>query len=152
MTLKSHLRTRLASLRSDDGQSVVEASVGLFVLLITALSLLELGLTIYTSSAISEAAHEGLRYAIVNGSDAGVSASGCSTTSPSGVISTVSTAAGNYSLHNVSAMTVTVCYPGGSASPGSLVTIAVSYAYVPFTHLPGFSRTLTASTQGRILY
>jgi hypothetical protein len=152
MTPKSRLLSRRLRLKYDDGQSLVEASLGLLVLLITAMSLLELSMMIYTSSVISEAAHEGLRYAIINGSDTGVSASGCSTSSPSAVISAVTGVASGYSLHNTSSMTVNVCYPGGNASPGSLVTIAVSYSYVPYTHLPGFTHTLTASTQGRILY
>ncbi len=139
-------------LRNDEGQYMVESSLGMLILLTAIFSLFELSMLIYTSSVISEAAHEGLRYAIVNGSDAGLSASGCSTSSPSSVISTVTNVASGYSLHDVSSMTVTVCYPGGNASPGSLVTISVSYTYVPYTHIPGFTHTLTASTQGRILY
>jgi isopropylmalate/homocitrate/citramalate synthase len=142
----------LSGLRNNEGQALLEAGVAMVVLVATALSLFEMSMMVYTSSVMFEAAHQGLRYAIVNGSDTGLSASDCSTSSPSSVISAVTNAASTYSLHNVSAMTVTVCYPGGNAKPGSLVTVAVSYTYVPYTRFPGFAHTLTASTQGRILY
>lgn len=135
----------------ESGQSMVETSLAMLMIITTAMALFELCMLIYTTSVLSEAAHEGLRYAITNGSDTGVSASGCSTSSPSGVISAVTSVATTYSLHDVSAMTVNVCY-SGSAAPGSLVTVSVSYTYVPYTHLPGFTQTLSASTEGRILY
>ena len=137
----------------DSGQSLVETSLSMLMIITSALALFELCMVTYTLSALSESAHEGLRYAIVNGSDAGVSASGCSTSSPSAVISAVTNAATNYNLRNTSSMTVTVCYPAtGGAAPGSLVTVTASYPYMPFSSLPGFQQTLTASTEGRILY
>jgi Flp pilus assembly protein TadG len=142
---------RFSNLGGDSGQSMVETALGLLLVISSAMAVFEVCMFAYTSSAISEAAHEGLRYALVNGSDTGVSASGCSTSSPSGVISAVGTVATEYNLNNTSAMTVNVCYPGGS-TPGSLVTVTVSYPYTPYTPVPGFKQTLTASTQGRILY
>jgi len=151
---RQHRLMRLPALfDSGSGQALVESSLSLLMIITSALALFELCMLAYTSSALSEVAHEGLRYAIVNGSDAGVSASGCSTSSPSSVISTVTTAATNYNLNNASSMTVTVCYPAtGGAGPGSLVTVTVSYPYTPFSFLSGFQKTLTASTEGRILY
>ena len=150
---RQHRLKRLSSLfNSQGGQTLVESSLSLLMIITSALALFELCMLTYTASALSEAAHEGLRYAIVNGSDAGVSASGCSTSSPSAVISTVTTAATNYNLGDASSMTVNVCYPVTGAAPGSLVTVTVSYPYTPFTSLPGFQKTLTASTEGRILY
>lgn len=144
---------RLLSLfNSECGQSIVESSLSMLLIITSALALFELCMFAYTSGALSEAAHEGLRYAIVNGSDAGVSASGCSTSSPSTVINAVTTAATNYNLGNASSMNVNVCYPATGATPGSLVTVTVSYPYTPFTSIPGFQKTLTASTEGRILY
>jgi hypothetical protein len=144
---------RLLSLfNSESGQSIVESSLSMLMIIGSALALFELCMLTYTASALSEAAHEGLRFAIVNGSDAGVSASGCSTSSPSAVISAVTAAATNYNLGNTSSMTVNVCYPATGAAPGSLVTITVSYPYTPVTSIPGFQKTLTASTEGRILY
>jgi hypothetical protein len=144
---------RLLSLfNSESGQSIVESSLSMLMIITSALALFELCMLAYTSGALSEAAHEGLRFAIVNGSDAGVSASGCSTSSPSAVISTVTVAATKYNLGNASSMTVNVCYPATGAAPGSLVTVTVSYPYTPFTSILGFQKTLTASTEGRILY
>lgn len=151
---RQHRLKRLSSLfNSQSGQTLVESSLSLLMIITSALALFELCMLTYTAGALSEAAHEGLRYAIVNGSDAGVSASGCSTSSPSAVISTVTAAATNYNLRNPSSMTVNVCYPAtGGATPGSLVTVTVSYPYTPFSALPGFQKTLTATTEGRILY
>ena len=42
----------------------------MLMIITSALALFELCMLAYTSGALSEAAHEGLRFAIVNGSDA----------------------------------------------------------------------------------
>ena len=150
-----HRTTRcFAGLRRDDGQSLLEMAISLLAATILALGFIEMSMFAYTCSVLYESAHEGMRYAIVHGSLGGNAVSGgtCSTTSPGGVITAVTNAA-KYSLHDMSRMTVNVCYPdAGGSSPLSLVTIKATYTYVPYFNLPGITPTLTVSSQGRIVY
>jgi len=80
----------------------------------------ELAGLIYTYAVLADAANEGVRYAIVHsgGDSAGTSAR-------------VATFAG-LSMHDVSAITTTVSFPDGSATPPNRVRVTVSYTYVPY--------------------
>jgi Flp pilus assembly protein TadG len=136
----------------EDGQALVETALSLILALTTAFWLFELSMFAYTLSVFNEAAHEGVRYAMLHGSNAGNNSSGCSTSSPSDVIAAVKSFA-TYSMHDVSRMTVNVCYPDSTGSkPSSLVTMTVTYTYVPYITLLGFHPTMQVSSQGRILY
>lgn len=136
----------------EGGQSILEMAVVLPTLFLLVFGLFEFSMLLYTYSVMYEAAHQGVRYAEVHGSDTGVIASGCSTSFPAGVISTVQKAA-SASLHDTSAMTVTVCYPDTTGStPLSSVTVTVGYNYVPYLNVPGVNRTMSITSEGRIVY
>ncbi|HEU4635494.1 MAG TPA: TadE/TadG family type IV pilus assembly protein [Edaphobacter sp.] len=136
----------------EDGQSIIEMALVLPMMILLVFGLFEFSMLLYTYSVMYEAAHQGIRYAEVHGSDTGVIASGCSTSSPAGVISTVQNAA-SASLHDTSAMTVTVCYPDTTGStPLSLVTVTVGYKYVPYVNVTGVTPTMSITSEGRIVY
>jgi len=87
----------------------------------------EVGWLMYTYSVMANAANEGVRYAIVHsGGD------------PSGTATRVKTFAAT-SLHDVSAITVTVAAPDGDYVPPHKVSVTVTYTYVPW--LKGFITT-----------
>ena len=131
---------------------MLEMALVLPTLFLLVFGLFEFSMLLYTYSVMYEAAHQGVRYAQVHGSDTGVIATGCSTSSPAGVITTVQKAA-SASLHNTSAMTVTVCYPDTTGSaPLSLVTVTVAYSYVPYLNVPGVKRSMSITSEGRIVY
>lgn len=80
----------------------------------------ELGWIMYTYSVLADAANEGVRYSIVHsGGDS------------AGTQTRVTTFAGT-SLHNISALTTTVTFPDGSATPPNRVRVVVTYTYVPY--------------------
>lgn len=147
-----HSRSLRAICSEEGGQSILEMAVVLPTMFLLVFGLFEFSMLLYTYSVMYEAAHRGVRYAEVHGSDTGVIASGCSTSSPAGVISTVQNAA-SASLHNTSAITVTVCYPDTTGStPLSLVTVTVGYSYVPYVKVPGVNQTISITSEGRIVY
>ena len=68
------------------------------------------------------------------------------------LIPVVVTAAASASLHNTTAMTVTVSYANSTAASGNPVVVKVAYTYVPYLNLPGLANALTFTSQGQILY
>jgi hypothetical protein len=62
------------------------------------------------------------------------------------------TAAASASLHDLSAMTVTVAYANGTAAVGNPVTVKVAYTYVPYVNLPGMQNSVIFISRGQIVY
>jgi hypothetical protein len=94
---------------------------------------------VYTYTVLADAANEGVRYAIVHsGGDA------------SGTTSRVQTFAG-ISMHNVSAMTVSVTFPDGDATPPNRVRVSVHYSFIPY--LPEYisGPTMNTYAEGRMV-
>ena len=58
-------KRRILSRREDKGQAQVEFVLSIFLVLLTLLGIFELTMFIYTYSVLSDAAKEGVRYAIV---------------------------------------------------------------------------------------
>ena len=114
---------------------------------------------IYTYATLTNAAKEGVRYAIVHGSSTGASVSTtatslstpCSTAATGSLLSTVQTYAA-MSLHNTSSMAINACYPDGDNKPGSAVQVSVSYPYQPIFGLRWASVTVSANSVGRIAF
>jgi Flp pilus assembly protein TadG len=145
---------RRLRLRSDSGSATIETAISLSILFSLSFWLFEMSFFTYTYAVLDEAAHEGIRYAIVHGSNSSNCSgptTGCTDTTGANVSTVVKTVAKN-SFHNISVITVTVTYPNSSAAPGSQVNISISYPYVPFFKLPGFSQTATVSAEGRIVF
>lgn len=134
---------------------MVEASLSLLAAFTLAFLLFEGAMLVYSYSVINNAAREGVRYAVVHGSDStncSGPSSGCTDASGANVVAVVQQYA-KLSFHDISGMTVTVSYPDATQSdPLSLVTVSVNYAYVPFFNLNSISSSLTVTSQGRIVY
>jgi Flp pilus assembly protein TadG len=123
--------------RDDRGSALVELAISLLLLLTILFSTLELGSAVYTYTVLADAANEGVRYAIVNHGDS---------TGTSSVVRAYAA----YSLHDVTGMTVTIT---AGTSPGDLVTVSVSYPYLPW--LSAFMSsppTMAAYAESRIVY
>jgi Flp pilus assembly protein TadG len=143
-----------AAASREDGSLLVETAVALLLVIPLVFWMFELCMLTYTYSVLGDAARQGIRYAIVHGSDSSLCSgpsSGCSDASGANVISRVKNFAA-YSFHNLTAMTVQVSYPDGSSSPPSRVAVSIQYTYVPYIKLPGIADTVNLSAQGRILY
>jgi Flp pilus assembly protein TadG len=126
--------------RSDErGQSLLETPLMFIVMFMVFFWVFELGWLMYTYSVLADAAHEGVRHAVVHsGGDA------------TGTQNTVKTFAAT-SLHDVSAMAVSVTFPDGNAQPPNRVRVTVTYAYLPY--LPGYISAPTMHTyaEGRMV-
>jgi Flp pilus assembly protein TadG len=142
------------------GQAAVEFALVVVFLVVLLVSILEMTMFIYTYAALTNAAKEGVRYAIVHGSSAGAAVAGtpvsspwppCATAATGTLLSTVQTYAA-LSLHNTSSMSINACYPDGDNKPGSAVQVAVSYPYQPIFGLRWASVTVSANSVGRIAF
>ena len=146
--------------RGEAGQALIEfALVALFLLLLV-VGFLELVLMVHTYNVLADSAKEGVRYAIVHGAanTGGCGPASCAaiTGAPgTGVVKTYA----QYSLHNTTAMTVTVDYnPGGNNGATAcnkspcLVRVTVSYPYHAFFGLGWPTINVNAAAQGRIIF
>src|SRR5437870_12640767 len=134
MRERTHLR-----LQGQRGQALIESLLMLVVIITVVLWVFELGWLMYTYSVLADAANEGVRYAIVHsGGDA------------TGTQTTVKTFAGT-SLHNVSAMSIAVTFPDGSAAPPNRVRVTVTYTYVPYLSKFINTPTMHAYAEGRMV-
>ena len=133
----------------------MEFALSIMVVLITIFFAWELLMAMYTASVLADAAKEGVRYAIVHGSNSSLCSgpnlsSPCAYDAPAAeVVNTVKNYA-KASLHDTSAINVTVTYPDGNNEPPSRVAVTVTYSYVPYINLP-FTPTMTTKAAGRIV-
>jgi len=156
VTLTNPLR-----LQDDErGQAIVEFALVIGFLVILLVSMLEMSLFLYNYAVLTDAAKEGVRYAIVHGSSTGNSLTGsvesapwstCTTAATGGVLTTVQSYAAA-SLHNTSGMSVDLCYPDGNNNPGSGVQVNVSYPYSPLFLTNWATVTISATSVGRIQF
>jgi len=123
----------------ESGQALIETALVMLVIITVVFSIFELSWLMYTYSVLADAANEGVRYAIVHsGAD------------PSGTQAKVKGFAST-SMHDVSAISVSVTAPNGTYAPPNLVRVTVTYAYIPF--LPQFitAPTMHAYSEGRMV-
>jgi Flp pilus assembly protein TadG len=140
---------------SEDGQAILETALAFSVTISVVFWLFELCMFTYTCSVLQSAAQQGVRYAIMHGSDSALCSgpdSTCGDNAPYANVQSVVTTAAAASLHTITAMSVTVGYANGTAAPGNPVTVAIVYTYVPYITLPGISNTVGFSSKGQILY
>ena len=141
-------------LREEHGDTLVEFGISVLTLVMMLFTVFEISMMMYTYVTLGDAAREGVRYAIVHGSDnSNCSGTGCSN-DPTGanVVTIVNNTAGA-SFHNISAMNVTPSWPDGNAQAGSRVKVQVSYSYIPFIQIPwSFTPTMNLTAEGRIVY
>lgn len=95
--------------------------------------IVEFGRGVFAKTAVTAAAREGVRYAIVHGTESGTPAT--------------QTDVSNYvkSKAQISPIVVTYTFTPDE-TPGSTATVTVSYNYVPIVHLIP-SRTITSTSQ-----
>ena len=142
-------------LRGDRGEAQVEFALSIMVVLITIFFAWELLMAMYTASVLADAAKEGVRYAIVHGSNSSLcsgpnASSPCAFDAPGAeVVNTVKNYA-QASLHDISGITVTVTYPDGTNEAMNRVEVTVIYDFVPYVNLP-FTPKLTTKAAGRIV-
>jgi Flp pilus assembly protein TadG len=121
---------------------MVETALTLIVIFILVFWIFEISLAMYTYVVLGDAAQEGVRYAIVK-SDVAVN--------DAAVIARVQRFA-QLSLHNTSAMTVTVELPDGSATPPNRVLVRVTYTFIPyFNNLIGTAPVMRTYAEGRMV-
>ena len=150
------------------GQATVEFALVIVFLMVFVLSLLELVLLIHTYNVLADSAKEGLRYAIVHGTQ-NSQASGptcpCADidgpAAPGGTVPGYGSGYGvvktyaQYSLHDISGLVVNVSYPDAANPPANQapnrVRITVSYPYGAFFGLGWPTVTVSAAAEGRIV-
>jgi Flp pilus assembly protein TadG len=142
-----------------EGQAAVEFALTILFVIIVIFWAIELIMMIYTYVVLAEAAKEGVRYAIVHGSN-NSAPSGPTCPCPAidgpagtGVVKTTA----KWSLHDTSTMTVTVNYfdnsgnPATNVDPPTLVRVVVSYPYRSFLSFGWTNLTVRAAASGRIV-
>lgn len=135
--------------RRQRGQASVEAVISIILVFVVVFWVFELSMLMYTYSVISNSANEGVRRAIVTSGGGGTGTQTCGGGATGTQLWVCSFA--KLSLHNVSALSVTVSYPDGDATPPHKVRVQVTYAYVPY--LPQFigSPTMSAYAEGAMV-
>lgn len=151
-------RPCLACLRGaaqfEEGSLLIETAISLLVVFPMVFWMFELCMLTYTYSVLGDAARQGVRYAIIHGTDSSLCSgpsTGCGDSSGANVASDVKSFAAS-SFHDLSAMKVAVNYPDGSSSPPARVAVSIQYTYVPYINLPGIVQTMNLSAEGRIVY
>lgn len=149
--LGTRFRRRLRQLgREDAGQSLVETAVSLSVLMSFVFVFIEVCLAFYSYGLISELAREGTRYASVHGSSC-LTASSASCTANAATVNSYVTHLGYPNLAG-GAMTVNTTFPSGSETPGSQVTVSITYTFpITLALVPHNAITLTTSSTANIL-
>jgi Flp pilus assembly protein TadG len=137
------------------GSALLEFTLAVWLLLLTVFLIFEFCMMVYTYSVLGDAAREGVRYAVVHGTDNSACSgpsSGCGDSSGSNVTAVVNGYAA-VSFHNTSAMTVTPSWPDGTSTPSSRVLVTITYPYIPYLNLGIFTApTMTIVAEGRIVY
>jgi Flp pilus assembly protein TadG len=126
-------------LRRQSGQALIEAGLMMVVIVMVVLWVFELSWLMYTYTVLADAANEGVRYAVVH--------SGADPTGTQATVKNFATA----SMHDVSAISISVTPPDGSYTPPNRVRVTVTYAYVPY--LPKYigAMTMTTYAEGRMV-
>ncbi|MGH7168987.1 MAG: TadE/TadG family type IV pilus assembly protein [Gemmataceae bacterium] len=141
-------------LKDEGGTALLETMVSLLTVVTLAFGLFELCLLTYTAVVLNYAAEQGVRYAILHGTDSSNCSgpdSSCTDKSYANVKSAVTSAA-SASMHDLSAMTINVTYGSGTAKPGNPVKVTLSYNYVPIVSIFSLTNAMTFSSEGEILF
>ncbi len=129
--------------------------MSVLTLILVVMAVFEFCMVIYTYDTLGDAARQGVRYAVVHGTDNATCSgpsSGCGDSGGNNVISVVTNAA-SASFHNISVITVTPSWPDGTSTPGSRVKVKITYNYIPYIALPGgIAPQMKLSAEGRIVF
>ena len=134
--MRRHLRSRC---RDENGQSLLETALMIPVIFTVVFWVFELSWLMFTFVVLANAANEGVRYSIVHsGGD------------PAGVQTIVEAFAAT-ALHDVSAMSTSVTFPDGNATPPGRVRVTVTYTYVPYLNTLISTPTVHTDAEGRMI-
>jgi Flp pilus assembly protein TadG len=138
------------------GSVLIETSLALLLAFPLFFAVFEICMFTYTQSVLGDAAREGVRYAIVHGSDSpncSGPSTGCGDQSGANVVSSVQSYAAQF-LNTPEGLTISVSYPDSSSGPQSRVGVAVTYNYSPFFHSNVTSTRIPmyATGEGRIVF
>src|SRR5216684_2237503 len=125
--------------RRQRGQSLLETALMIVVIFTVVFWIFELGWLMYTYSVLADAVNEGVRYAIVH--------SGGDPADTQAKVKTFAAA----SLHNVSAISVSVTPPDGSYAPPNRVRVTVTYTYSPWPPKFITAPTMKTYAEGRMV-
>jgi len=155
MQIRGKRTNRSSALRADKGAAEVEFVLSILTVLFVMFWTWEVVMAVYTYSVISDAAREGVRYAIVHGSKN----SNCSGPVPNGFTACPDPSGANvtavvrdyasYSFHDISSININVTYPDTYNTSPDRVQVAVTYNFIPYTAFPIHPK-LKATAQGRI--
>jgi Flp pilus assembly protein TadG len=151
------LRTFLPGFGRDTGGSVlIETALALLVAFPLLFAVFEICMFTYTQSVLGDAAREGVRYALVHGTDSYTCSGpsvGCEDPSGANVVSMVQSYTAQF-LNTPGGITVTVSYPDNSSAPQSRVGVTVTYNYSPFFQSDETSTRIPmyATGEGRIVF
>lgn len=136
----ARMRARNHFLRQESGSMLVEFSVSLMFFFIVIFGTMEVCSAVYSYTVLADAANEGVHYAVLNSSD------------QAGAVQTVKTYASE-TLHDTSAINVSVTYPDGASTPPNRVAVSVSYSYIPYVNwiMPN-PPTMHAYAEGRMVH
>ena len=149
--LPRHSTQTKAASRATSGLHADRVSLSVWTLFLVTFLIFEFCMTIYTYSVLGNAAREGVRYAIVHGSDSSSCSgpsSGCGDTAGSNVTAVVNSYAA-ISFHDISAMTVTPSWPDGTSTPSSRVLVTISYPYIALPDVAGIRSPANAGYRRR---
>lgn len=141
--------------RDESGGTLIEFALSVLSLVTVTLAIFEFCMLIYTYDTLGDAARQGVRYAVVHGTDNATCSgpsSGCGDTTGANIITVVKNDAAA-SFHNLGVITVTPSWPDSSSQPGSRVKVHITYNYIPYVILPGgVSPTMSLTAEGRIVF
>jgi len=167
-------RVQINRHRRDAGQAMVEFALVVVFIFLLFVGILQIILLMHAYNTLADAAKEGVRYAIVNGTGAGAaSCSGpgtvpnvnpavsCTDGTGANVVNAVANFAG-MSFQNIATSAIVVSYDPNSANTnnpafgkkcsqaGCMVGVTVSYQYTPLFGFSWPSFTLNAAASGTI--
>src|SRR6266702_4691030 len=131
---------------SQRGAAQIEFALSILLTMFLIFWMFEMIMVVYTYSVLADAAKEGVRYAIVHGSNNG-SPSGPKDDDPA--ITSVVNGYAKLSLHNISSINIHTTYPETSNDPPHMVKVDVTYTYVPYIALPFTYPSIHTTAQGR---
>jgi Flp pilus assembly protein TadG len=134
-------------IHDERGNSMVEFALVTTVVLVPLLfGVIEFGRLVWAKDMITSASREGVRYAIVHGTDCGLVA-GCTLADSAAVANTV------IARTQLSPITVKTEW-AQDKDPGDTVTVTVSYTYTPIVKVPFLTsaKTITATSKQIVVY
>jgi hypothetical protein len=154
--------------RDERGQGQVEFALVIVFLMVLVLVFIEMITLVHTYNVLADSAKEGVRYAVVHGShNSTPSGPSCPCGDIDGPAAPPGTTPGygsgygvvktyaQYSLHDITGLTVSVSYPDTTNAPANQtpnrVQVLVAYPYRPFFNLSWLTVTVNAAAEGRIM-